>query len=155
MNEFSENNTLYSSCLICMLYYFFRNFLCWLSNGPVWFVITTLQKLDIFKIDRIMSVSKISLKKNTLYNSSPVWRAIGGEEVPPHLPVEEEGHAREWPPSRLMCFLINGTNACSILFVGASKISFDFLLESNPLQRHTWREIDQCVQQSRLVNYWT
>ena len=28
MNEFSENNTLYSSCLICMLYYFFRNFLC-------------------------------------------------------------------------------------------------------------------------------
>ena len=63
MNEFSENDTLYSSCLICMLYYFFRNFLCWLSNGPVWFVITTLQNLDIFKIDGVISVSKMSLKK--------------------------------------------------------------------------------------------
>ena len=35
-----------------------------------WFVITTLQKLDIFKIDRVMSVSKMSLKKNTLYNDN-------------------------------------------------------------------------------------
>ena len=63
MNEFSENDTLYSSCLICMLYYFFRNFLCWLSNMPVLFVITTLQNLDIFKIDGVISVSKMSFKK--------------------------------------------------------------------------------------------
>ena len=36
------------------------------SNWPVWFVITALQKLDIFKIDGVISVSKMSLKKNTL-----------------------------------------------------------------------------------------
>ena len=36
---------------------------------PVLFVITTLQNLDIFKIDGVISVSKMSLKKTPCISS--------------------------------------------------------------------------------------